>query len=153
MLSSFLNEDSLANGVSHYMAELARAKELTSVAAAGEDVVILIDEPFRGTNNQDSTAAAAGLLSYLAKRCLVLVSSHNLMLAQLLSKHLTPWRVISRASETSRLRLEPGLLSETNGLRMLKDYNFDAEISSNAERVLNWLSDKAGDHSSPVPEL
>ena len=150
--SSLLNEDSLADGVSLYMAELARAEELARVAAAGEDVVILIDEPFRGTNNDESTAAAAGLLSFLAKRCLVLVSSHNLMLAQLLAKHLTPWRVVSRASEGSRLQLEPGLLVETNGLLMLKQYNFDAEVSTNAERVWRWLSD-AGTHRSHVPEL
>lgn len=147
-----VGQQRLADGVSLYMAELARAEELARVAAGGEDVVILIDEPFRGTNNDESTAAAAGLLSFLAKRCLVLVSSHNLVLAQLLAKHLTPWRVVSRAPGVPRLRLEPGLLVDTNGLRMLKQYNFDAEVSTNAVRVLRWLSD-AGTHRSHVPEL
>lgn len=150
--SSLLNEDSLARGVSLYMAELARAEELARVAAAGEDVVILIDEPFRGTNFDESTAAAAGLLSFLAKRCLVLVSSHNLVLAPLLAKHLTPWRVVSSASDGPRLQLERGLLIETNGLQLLKQYDFDAEVSTNAERVLHWLSDAAL-QSSHVPEL
>lgn len=150
--SSLLNEDSLAEGVSLYMAELARAEELARAAADGEDVVILIDEPFRGTNRDEATAAAAGLLSFLAKRCLVLVSSHNLILAPLLAKHLAPWRVVSSVSDDRKLWLEPGILVDTNGLELMKRYDFDAEVSTSAERVLRWLSDVAAD-GSHVPEL
>lgn len=150
--SSLLNEDSLVEGVSLYMAELARAEELARVAAADGDAVILIDEPFRGTNRDESTAVAAGLLSSLAKRCLVLVSSHNLLLAPLLAKHLTAWRLASDASDRSELRFEPGILLETNGLELMKRYDFDAEVVTNAELVLRWLTGGAAENRL-IPEL
>jgi hypothetical protein len=150
--SSIANEDSLADGVSLFMAELSRAERLAHVAGSRQDAVVLIDEPFRGTNFAESTAAAAGLLRFLAQRCLVVAASHNLLLASLLSRHLTPWRVVVDASSKElKLHLEPGQLAAPNGLALLKTYSFDSEVSATAERVFGWLSGSSP--GSPVPEL
>jgi hypothetical protein len=61
--TSMLNEDNLEAGKSHYMAELSRAERLARVAGSA-DAVFLIDEPFRGTNHDESTAASAGWLAF-----------------------------------------------------------------------------------------
>lgn len=150
--SSIANEDSLAEGASLFMAELSRAERLAQVAEARQDAVVLIDEPFRGTNFAESTAAAAGLLRFLAQRCLVVAATHNLTLTSLLSRHLTPWRVVmDPANKELRLRLEPGRLVVPNGLALMRQYKFDTEVSTTAERVLGWLA--AGSPGSPVPDL
>ncbi len=146
--TSMLNEDNLEAGKSHYMAELSRAERLARVAGSA-NAVFLIDEPFRGTNHDESTAASSGWLAFLATRGLVIVSSHNVLLARLLEKHLTPIRLI--ASDVGDLRLEQGLLPAPNGLAMMERYDFNADIRRSAEAVMRWLS--AGSAPSQMPAI
>ena len=100
--SSIENEDSLITGDSLYMAEMRRAETLLRVADQPHGAVFLIDEIFRGTNNAESVAAAAAVLSHLAQKALVIVSTHNVVLAPLVASatdttaagqgQTTPWR-------------------------------------------------------------
>ncbi|HEX8405366.1 MAG TPA: DNA mismatch repair protein MutS [Duganella sp.] len=135
--SSMQNEDALEGGESLYIAELRRAQEL--LALAGEaPAIFIIDEIFRGTNHLESISAAAAVLHSLSASGLVIVSSHNLVLAPLLADVLAPW-CVSRVD--GALRLAPGVLKETNGIALLASRGFDAAISANAKRVHDWLRD------------
>lgn len=134
--SSIQNEDSLARSESLYMAELRRAETLLKVSSQPTGAIFLIDEVFRGTNNLESVAAAAAVIHRLAGTSLVIVSSHNLVLAPLLSTRLDPMRIVRQTT----LRLEPGVLAETNGIRMMDTYEFDDTIRADAKRVFDWYS-------------
>jgi DNA mismatch repair ATPase MutS len=141
------NEDSLLDGHSLYIAELARAREL--LAASGErPVICLVDEIFRGTNHEESVAAAAAVLDELAERALVVVSSHNLVLGPLLAHRLAPWRIVR--DEAGGLRLEPGVLGQTNGVALLAQRGFGPEIRRKAERVAAWLARQRHGEVEPV---
>jgi hypothetical protein len=135
--ASMRSEDSLLDGESLYLAELRRAKEL--LAASKQDVpgIFLVDEIFRGTNHLESVSAAAAVLDELAARALVLVSSHNLVLAPLLAHRLDPY-FISRGADGA-LTVAPGVLAHTNGISLLADHGFGALIEENAARVCTWL--------------
>jgi hypothetical protein len=147
VVASMQNEDSLLDGHSLYIAELARAREL--LAASGERAVIcLVDEIFRGTNHEESVAAAAAVLDELAERALVVVSSHNLVLGPLLAHRLAPWRIVR--DEAGGLRLEPGVLGQTNGVALLAQRGFGPEIRRKAERVAAWLARQRHGEVEPV---
>jgi hypothetical protein len=68
----------------------------------------------------------------------VVVSSHNLVLGPLLAHRLAPWRIVRL--EDGGLRLEPGVLGQTNGVALLAQRGFDAGIQQKAEKVAAWLA-------------
>ena len=141
--ASMQNEDSLLGGESLYMSELRRARELLDAEAAG---VCLIDEVFRGTNHLESVSSAAAVLESLAARDLVLVSSHNLVLARILAGKLEPFRIDTSGGAPT---LKPGVLREPNGIALLATQGFGPEIEGRAAEVALWLH---GHLAEPVPE-
>ncbi|PWF55410.1 MutS-related protein [Massilia glaciei] len=136
--ASMQSEDSLFGGESLYMAELRRARELLAAADGPHPGVYLIDEIFRGTNHLESVSAAAAVLDALAAKGMVIVSSHNLVLAPLLAHRLAPWCVAADAH--AMLTLAPGVLSQTNGIALLGARGLGQELEANAGRVYDWLS-------------
>jgi hypothetical protein len=134
--ASMQNEDSLLGGESLYIAELRRARELLAAAASGERAVYLIDEIFRGTNHIESVSAATAVLDTIAANGLVLVSSHNVVLASLLARWLDPVQI---AREGGGLAVRPGVLVETNGVALLAAQGFAPGVSEKAARVAEWL--------------
>jgi hypothetical protein len=147
VVASMQNEDSLLDGHSLYVAELARARELLALSSAGP-VICLVDEIFRGTNHEESVAAASAVLDELAERSLVVVSSHNLVLGPLLAHRLDPWRIVR--IDAGGLRLEPGVLGQTNGVALLAQRGFGASIQAKAERVAAWLARQRHGEVDPV---
>ena len=122
------------------MSEVRRAQELLAVSQQPDGAIFIIDEIFRGTNHLDSVSAAAAVLDQLAARGMVLVSSHNLVLACLLGHRLVPLRVTAPGDDKARLTIEPGVLERTNGLALLSRGGFDADVEANAAKVHDWLS-------------
>jgi hypothetical protein len=135
--ASMQNEDSLADGESLYMSELRRAQELLALAGQGR-AVFLIDEIFRGTNHVESVSAAAAVLDELAQHGMVIVSSHNVVLAPLLAHVLSPLCV--EPDPNGRLHLRSGVLARTNGIALLSQHGFGGAIDAKAHRVHAWLS-------------
>ena len=135
--ASMQNDDALDGGESLYQSELRRAQELLALAKGPQRAVFIIDEIFRGTNHLESVSAAAAVLEQLAGRGIVLVSSHNVVLAQLLDQCCTPLLVQKR---NGRLVLTPGVLADTNGLTLLAQSGFDPAIEQRARDVYKRLS-------------
>lgn len=135
--SSMQSEDSMLGGESLYMAELRRAKELLAAADGPHPGIYLIDEIFRGTNHLESVSAAAAVLDVLGEKGLVVVSSHNLVLASLLEHRLAPLCVAKDAQ--GRLTLRAGVLAHTNGIALLAERGFGRQIEDGAARVFDWL--------------
>ncbi|NNG24020.1 hypothetical protein HGB41_13555 [Massilia sp. ML15P13] len=134
--ASMQNEDSLLGGESLYMSELRRARELLDASGAPPGVC-LVDEVFRGTNHLESVSAAAAVLETLCDRDLVLVSSHNLVLARLLHGRLEPLRIDTSSGSPV---LKPGVLRNPNGIALLATQGFGTQIEDRAAEVARWLS-------------
>jgi hypothetical protein len=139
--TSMRSEDSLPGAESLYMAELRRAKELLAAADGPHPGLYLIDEIFCGTNHAESVAAAAAVIDALAARGLVIVSSHNLLLAPLLAHRLDPYCIGAASGD---LALEPGVLADTNGIALLSAHGFAPRVQQNAAKVAHWLSGYLG---------
>lgn len=138
--ASMQNEDSLLGGESLYMSELRRARELFDASGAPAGIC-LVDEVFRGTNHLESVSAASAVLESLCARDLVLVSSHNLVLAHILAGKLEVFRI---DTASARPVLVPGVLRNPNGIALLATQGFGAQIEGRAAEVARWLSDHLG---------
>jgi len=143
--ASMQNEDSLLGGESLYMSELRRARELLEGSGAPSGIC-LVDEVFRGTNHLESVSAASAVLESLCARDLVLVSSHNLVLARILAGKLEPFRI---ETASARPVLVPGVLRNPNGIALLATQGFGTQIEGRAAEVARWLSAHLNE---PVPQ-
>ncbi len=135
LATSMRAQDSLEAGVSYFMAELRRLKqivdELSVVARAGERVpVFLLDEILSGTNTSERQIAARSVIRYLLDLGATgAVSTHDLTLAQ--APDLTPLsqpvhfterftRDASGPSMTFDYRLRPGVATSVNALKLME---------------------------------
>ena len=126
-------EDSLANGVSLFMAELRRLKSVVDAArthAPGQPPVLyLFDEMLHGTNSSERRVAARIVLEHLLEAGAIgAVTSHDLSLAsaepmQSAARCVSFADSIDRTSGTPVLhfdyRLRAGLATSTNALALL----------------------------------
>lgn len=149
--SSIQVDDSVEQGRSLYMSELARASQLLEVGKSVKPVVFLVDELFRGTNYLESVAASASVLYALAEQNILFATSHNVVLATLLRTRVDPVRLVS--DKKSGLWLEPGVLATTNGVELMKAYNFDSSIIQRAGAIANWYCDYISHPSNVLPDL
>ena len=86
LATSVLVEDSLEDGVSFFLAELLRLKQVVAAADAargeGKALLYLLDEVLRGTNSEERRQAVAAVVGHLlAAGALGAVSTHDLELA------------------------------------------------------------------------
>jgi len=134
--TSILIEDSLADGVSFFMAELLRIRQVVDAAdraaAEGGTLLYLLDEILRGTNTRERQIAVRRVLTHLlAKGALGAVSTHDLELAEIpeLASAVKP--VHFRESfepgaeregkpvMTFDYKLRPGVATTANALKLL----------------------------------
>jgi MutS domain V len=139
LATSILVEDSLASGVSFFLAELLRIKGVVAAAAEAEArgavLLYLLDEVLRGTNSAERQVAVRRVLRHLlARGALGAVSTHDLELAAgagiaeaarpvHFRETLTPGPDAPRMTFDYRLR--PGLATTTNALELLRQVGLD----------------------------
>lgn len=126
--------DSLERGVSLFMAELERLKEIVDAArAAGRTrpLLYLLDEILHGTNTAERLIAARAVLNHLVRaRAIGAVTTHDLTLAAdgalaaasqpvHFTEHVTTGNGDTASAMTFDYRLRPGLATSTNALKLL----------------------------------
>lgn len=136
--ASMQSKDSLLQGESLYISELRRARELLCQPGDGTRLY-LIDEIFRGTNYLESVSAAAAYLQRLAELGIVIVSSHNTVLAPILADKYAS-RYLAIDERTRQPVLLPGVVAKTNGIGLLTAHGFDEAVEADALKVFEWLS-------------
>lgn len=84
LYTSIRVDDSLAEGMSTFYAELLRIKEMVEAERTGRPLLLLIDEIFKGTNSADRITGARAALAHLTNaHSITLVSTHDFELCDL----------------------------------------------------------------------
>lgn len=134
--------DSLQAGVSFFMAELLRLKQITDAANTapehGRRLFFILDEMLQGTNTAERQIAARRIIRHLVERGGIgAVSTHDLTLAD--GPELAEMAVPVHLTETVRdggdggdgeamvfdYRLRPGIAVSTNALKLMDVVGFD----------------------------
>lgn len=137
--TSILVEDSLADGVSFFMAELQRLKHVVDAAercaSEGRCFLYLLDEVLRGTNSVERREAMRRVVGHLLKiGALGVISTHDLELARLDELSTACDQVHFRETlhpeaehtvMTFDYRLRPGVATTVNALRLLRLVGLD----------------------------
>ena len=136
LATSVLVEDSLEEGISFFMAEVLRVREVMEAAEEASDhdrrLLFLLDEILRGTNSADRRVAVREVLSRLVELGAIgAVSTHDLALAEdeavgdlLIPVHfretIHPGAEDEEPPMTFDYRLRPGVAPTTNALQLLE---------------------------------
>ncbi|MEM6772369.1 MAG: hypothetical protein AAF597_17465, partial [Bacteroidota bacterium] len=133
-------QDDLESGASYYLAEVQRIGELMEYAAApGLPYMLTIDEVFKGTNTIERIAAAKAVLAYLAEQdALVLVSTHDLELADLLADTYELYHFQESVGTTDLsfdYKIKPGVMTERNAVRLLQICGYPDVVVAEATRI------------------
>ncbi len=130
VVTSMRVDDSLAGGVSFFMAELRRLKHVVDVAESekGGRCVFLLDEILQGTNSAERRVAARSVVRQLvAAGAIGAVTTHDLSLAGTpdleriaVPVHFTETVGGGGEGLTFDYRLRPGIAQSTNALKLLK---------------------------------
>jgi hypothetical protein len=137
--TSILVEDSLAGGVSFFLAELLRLRQAVEAAGAaqreGVPLLYLLDEVLRGTNSAERRIAVRRVLKHLlARGALGAISTHDLELAAGagLTEAARPVHfreTLLPGPEGPRMTfdyiLRPGPATTTNALELLREVGLD----------------------------
>lgn len=132
-------EDSLARGVSFFMAELQRLKQVVDAArraqaVGGPRLCYLLDEILQGTNTGERQIAARRVIAFLVSTGAIgAVSTHDLTLADTPALraaarpvHFTETVATGHQAGLSfDYKLRPGLATSTNALRLMELVGLD----------------------------
>ena len=129
LFSSISLTDDLRRGVSYFRAEALRVKAVAEAVARGEQVVALMDEPFKGTNIKDAFEASLAILKSFSNRekCLFMFSSHLIELSEHIESlhNQVDCRYFEAVESGERLhfdyRLRPGISDQRLGMRVLRE--------------------------------
>jgi energy-coupling factor transporter ATP-binding protein EcfA2 len=141
LATSMRTRDSLADGVSFFLAELRRLKQIVDQSRSAQQqnsrtLLYLLDEILQGTNSAERHIAVLRVIGHLvAHGSIGMVSTHDLELAR--SPELTTAcrtvhfheTITSRADGQEQMTfdylLRPGLAPTTNALKLLKFVGLD----------------------------
>jgi len=118
-------QDSLADGQSHFFAEMKRLRRMIDLAGESP-TLFLVDEIMSGTNSKDRRVASEWVMRALIRRGAIgLISTHDLTLTEIASNGLPGRNVYFEDSgEGGQLRfdykLRPGLLTHSNALNIVR---------------------------------
>ena len=133
--ASILVHDSLADGRSHFLAELERLRQLID-AASRAPLLYVVDEILIGTNSRDRRIAAEWVIRALAARGAVgLISTHDLALTEIVDAPGLQGRNFHFADtgDPSGLsfdyRLRPGVVERSNALNIVRHLGINPETS------------------------
>ncbi|HSU81801.1 MAG TPA: DNA mismatch repair protein MutS, partial [Thermoanaerobaculia bacterium] len=141
LATSILVDDSLADGVSFFMAELQRIQKVVAAAdrAHGEGRVLLylLDEVLRGTNSFERQVAVRRVVLHLLRHGAIgAVSTHDLQLAEVpeLQGPVVPVHFRETVHPggdppmTFDYRMRPGVATTVNALKLMELVGLPAEL-------------------------
>jgi DNA mismatch repair ATPase MutS len=143
--------DDLARNESYFLSEVRRLRRLVLDGEKDTPILGLIDEPFRGTNSQERTAAGLALLEHLtASPNLFLIATHEELLARIAATTASAANYhfqehLREGGITFDYQLRPGPATTKTALRILEREGYPNSLLERARQLL------AGGTSSTPP--
>jgi DNA mismatch repair ATPase MutS len=137
--SSLRSQDALARGRSSWSAEALRLRELLEVAADPRPALLLLDEPFRGTNTTERIASAVAVLKELDRRgALVVAATHDFEVTSLLGDGWQAGYFVETIDEAGLrfdFRFRVGRAAPRNAVRLLEVLGFPPTVVAEARAL------------------
>jgi hypothetical protein len=148
IFTSINMSDDLSQQTSYFQAEAISIRDIIRDCCKNSVVnnLVIIDEIFRGTNTIERIAAAKAVLSYFIKNNIfVLVSTHDLELAELLGNDYKVFSFEELIGDDRLIfdyKIKEGLLKNRNGIAVLKGLDYPQDIIDEASSISYQLRER-----------
>ncbi|MBU6417419.1 MAG: hypothetical protein KJS83_09655 [Xanthomonadaceae bacterium] len=134
VMASIHGLHSVASGKSHYFTEIETIDSFIRGGTPGRSCVLVIDEPFSGTNTVERIAVARAVLEVLEPKAIVLVTTHDVELQAMLGGRYALYHFQENPDAEGYFdyRLRPGPATERNAIRLLDRLGFPHDITASA---------------------
>jgi DNA mismatch repair ATPase MutS len=121
--------DDIAQGYSHFYAEVLRVKSIAQRVAEGRNLFVIFDELFKGTNVKDAYDATLAVTDAYAshRNCLYIISTHIVEVGPALSEKCgnVQFRFLPSQMDGTRLvypyKLAEGISADRHGMTIIKN--------------------------------
>jgi DNA mismatch repair ATPase MutS len=146
VMASIHGLHSVASGKSHYFTEIKTIDAFIRGGAPGRDRILVIDEPFSGTNTVERIAVARAVLEALETQAIVLVTTHDVELQAMLGDRYVLYHFQENPDAEGYFdyRLRPGPATERNAIRLLGRLGFPQDITANALAYAEAVGERDG---------
>ncbi len=134
--------DDLARNESYFLSEVRRLRRLVLDGEKDTPILGLIDEPFRGTNSQERTAAGLALLEHLTTSPnLFLIATHEELLAQIAARTASAANYhfqehLHEGGVAFDYQLRPGPATTRTALRILEREGYPKTLLERARGLM-----------------
>ncbi len=140
--SAINREEDLENSKSYFFVEVEQLQQFLELSNSKSEYLFLIDEIFRGTNTVERLAASTAVLEYLNKNNLVLVTTHDIELQELLNGQYAMFH-FSGQIEGRRYfydyKIQHGPTSSGNAIKLLEIQGYPESIVQKAQILSSKL--------------
>src|SRR6185312_408876 len=121
VMASIHGLHSVASGKSHYFIEIETIDAFIRESTPGRGRILVIDEPFSGTNTVERIAVARAVLEALESRAIVLVTTHDVELQAMLGDRCALYHFQENPDSEGYFgyRLRRGPATKRNAIRLL----------------------------------
>ena len=141
--SAIRREDNLAAGQSYFFAEIRQILDFTRAEIDGPRHLFLLDEIFRGTNTVERIAASTAVLRHLARRQIVLATTHDVELQELLADTFDMYHFNDQVVDghySFDYRIQRGPAQSRNAIKLLAISGYPTGIIDEAETLTSRSS-------------
>jgi DNA mismatch repair ATPase MutS len=136
--SAIRREDDLAAGQSYFFAEIQQILDFTRAEKDGQRYLFFIDEIFRGTNTIERIAASTAVLRHLGQSQIVLATTHDVELQELLAGTFDMYHFNDQVVEgrySFDYHIHPGPARSRNAIKLLEISGYPNSIVHEAETI------------------
>ncbi len=140
--SSIKREDNLVHSKSYFFVEVEQLQEFMELSVNRERYLFLIDEIFRGTNTNERLAASSAVLDFLNKRNIVLVTTHDVELQNLLGDSFEMYHFNEQVGNNRYFfdyKIKQGPCFHGNAIKLLEIKKYPADVTNKAKEILKFL--------------
>ncbi len=129
LFSSINVSDNLDLGISHFYAEVLRVKKVAEVVRDGQDLLVIFDELFKGTNVKDAYDATLAVTGAFAqnRNCFFVISTHIIEVGETLKGRCENLQfyylptVMEGAVPHYPYTIKEGITSDKHGMLIIKN--------------------------------
>jgi DNA mismatch repair protein MutS len=139
--------DNLGAGASHFYAEVLRIKKIAKELAISKDLLVIVDELFRGTNVKDAYEATIAVITSFARRrsSLFVISTHIIEAGEVIkdtcanSQFLYMPTTMNGNVPVYSYQLQQGITNDRHGMVIIKNEGILDILQPRSQKIMHEL--------------
>lgn len=143
--ASIRRQDDLNDNKSYYYKEIEAILEFIRISEISNDHIFLIDEIFRGTNTIERLSSATAVLSYLCRKNIGMVTTHDMELQGLLNGKYEMYHFMERVENREHFfdyKIKPGPCNSGNAIKLLEIKGYPKSVVQQAIELSKEIQSK-----------